>query len=259
MGAEPEATFNALAGLIGNGQEVVVAASGLRSIPTASWPKQSAANAAKALVSWAKTIPVDGRTSQEYVETNQLASDLAGRLPAAEMTALRRELKDLRVAVYVIRAVREQMRFNTPRLVVEAGKPFELIAINDDFMPHNLVIAKPGGREIIGPIADKMEPNKLDRKGRAYIPNDVAYLSSPHPMILDATKLLEAGDQETLKLIAPTADGEYTYICTFPGHWPVMWGQLIVTKDVDAYLAANPEAKLPMAMPAGDHSGHGFE
>ncbi len=259
MGTEPEATFNALAGLVANGQEVVVAASGLRRIPSADWPKPSAAKAATALVAWAKTIPVDGRTSQEYVETIQLASDLAGRLSAAEMTMMRRELKDLRVAVYVIRTVREQMRFNTPRLVVEAGKPFELIVINDDFMPHNLVIAKPGGREIIGPMADKMEPNKLDGKGRAYIPNDVAYLSNPHPLILDATKLLEAGDQATLKLTAPTAEGEYTYVCTFPGHWPVMWGQLIVTKDVDAYLAANPEANLPMAMPAGEHSGHGFE
>jgi len=259
MGTKPEETFTALAGLITGGHQVVEAARGLRKISMANWPKQPAAAAATALVAWAKTIPVDGRTSQEYVETIQLTSDLAGQLPPAKMVALRRELKNLRVAVYVIRTVREQMRYDTPRLVVEAGKPFELIVINDDFMPHNMVVTKPGGREIIGPIAEKMQPNKLDRKGRAYIPNDAAYVSNPHPMIIDATKLLEPGQQATLKITAPTEEGDYTYVCTFPGHWPVMWGQLIVTKDVEAYLAANPEAKMPMPMPAGDHNGHGFE
>ncbi|HAV65326.1 MAG TPA: dehydrogenase, partial [Verrucomicrobiales bacterium] len=257
MNHQPEQTFGSLASLITKQEEVVTAARGLRMISSASWPDGPAGEAATALVAWAKTIPVEGRTSQEYVETIQLASDLAGRLPETRRVALRNELKELRVAVYVIRAVREQMRFDVPRLVVEAGKPFELIVINDDFMPHNLVIAKPGGREIIGPLADKMEPNKLDREGRPYIPNDVAFLSNPHPMIVDATKLLEAGQQQTLKITAPTEEGEYTYVCTFPGHWPVMWGQLIVTEDVDAYLAKHPEAKLPQ--PAAGHQHHGFE
>jgi hypothetical protein len=25
-------------------------------------------------------------------------------------------------------------------------------------------------------------------------------------------------------------------VCTFPGHWTVMWGKLIVTDDIDAWL-----------------------
>ena len=41
-------------------------------------------------------------------------------------TSIRRDLREVRVAVFVIRTVREQMRYDTPRLVVEAGKPFEV-------------------------------------------------------------------------------------------------------------------------------------
>ena len=34
--------------------------------------------------------------------------------------------------------------------------------------------------------------------------------------ILDATKLLEAGHKETLKLTAPATEGDYEYVCTSP-------------------------------------------
>ena len=256
MGTQPEATFNSFAGLIVKGEEVVEAARGLRKIPTASWPKEPAAAAAAALVSWAKAIPADGRASQDFVETVQLASELAGQLPEAGRLALRSELKNLRVAVFIIRTVREQMRYDTARLVVEAGKPFEIILINDDFMPHNLVIARPGGREIVGPMADKMQPDKVDPQGRAYVPSSVTNLSRPNELILSATKLLEPGQQSTLKIAALNEEGDYSYVCTFPGHWPVMWGTLVVTKDVDAYLQAHPVA-APAG--AGQHQHHGLE
>ena len=257
MSIEPDATFSLLAKMVVDGEEVVDASRGLRKISRANWSDESAGDAAKALVNWAGRVPVDGRTSQDYVELVQLASDLAGLLPPAEASAARAQLKELRVAVFVVRAVREQMRFDVPRIVVEAGKPFEIIVINDDFMPHNLVVTMPGGREVVGPLADLMQPTRLDGKGRAYVPNNVAFLSQPHPMILDATKLLEPGTQQTLKLTAPTVVGDYSYVCTFPGHWPVMWGQLIVTNDVEGYLAENPEAIVPD--PVTVSHGHGFE
>ena len=45
--------------------------------------------------------------------------------------ATRGELKGLRVAAFVVRTVREQMRFDTTRLVVEAGKDFEVTFENE--------------------------------------------------------------------------------------------------------------------------------
>jgi len=122
-------------------------------------------------------------------------------------------------------------------------------------MPHNLVVTVPGGREVIGPMADKMQPDKLDPQGRAFIPSSVTSLSKPNEMILAATHLLEPGQQATLKLTAPTDEGDYTYVCTFPGHWPVMWGTLVVTKDVDAYLQEHPVAA---PIPTAEHQ-HGLE
>jgi hypothetical protein len=44
----------------------------------------------------------------------------------------------------VVKTVREQMRYDAPRPVVEAGKPFEVIIENPDAMPHNMVIVEPG-------------------------------------------------------------------------------------------------------------------
>jgi azurin len=201
-------------------------------------------------LAWAKAVPSGNRTSQDYVETVQVAGDLAGLLPADQAATFRKELKDYRVAVFVIHTVREQMRYDTPRLVVEAGKPFEVIFQNDDFMPHNLVIVNPGTREAVGTAASTMAPDKLDRQGRAFMPRT--------PNILAGTKLVEAGHQETLKFTAPTATGDYEYVCTFPAHFQSMWGQLIVTDDVDAYLQKNPQAT---AMPKGDmtHKHNAFE
>jgi hypothetical protein len=67
--------------------------------------------------------------------------------------------------------------------------------------------------------------------------------------------LLEAGQSETLQLTAPEQEGVYEFVCTFPGHWQVMWGQFVVTKDVDEYLAKNPQAMQPAA--ASGHHDHG--
>ncbi len=232
---DPATTFAALSGLITKGEQVPSAAAGIRVLPADSWPKTTAGNTAKSLVTWAKTVAEGNRTSRDYVETVQLASDLAGQLPPDEATALRRELRSLRVPVYVIHTVREQMRYDTARIVVEAGKAFEIIVENGDFMPHNLVVVAPGQRERIGTAAALLPPGELDRRGRSYIPKSDG--------ILEATKLLNAGQSETLKVAAINKEGDYEYVCTFPGHHQVMWGWLIVTKDVDAYLAANPEVR----------------
>ncbi len=245
MGHEPQAVFNALAKLVGENKDVTAAARGIVVLPRAEWPKQASSTTAKALAAWAKTVPENERTSQEFIETLQVANDLAGQLPANEATALRKELRALSVSVFVIRTVVEQMRYDTPRLVVEAGKAFEIIIENPDFMPHNLVVIKPGTREKIGNATATMMPDQLDSQGRPFVPKSGD--------VLAATKLLESGARETLKMTAPTQEGVYEYVCTYPGHWMIMWGQLVVTKDVDGYLQANPQVKQTAS--AG-HEGH---
>jgi azurin len=181
----------------------------------------------------ARRTKAEDRTAQDYLESAQAASELAGALPGEQSAAIRKALRELSVSVFMLKTVPEQMRYNTARLVVEAGKPFEIIFENPDFMPHNLVIAQPGSREEIGTDAQTMPPDRLDGQGRAFIPANAK--------IIAATRLLEAGQSERLKLTAPQQEGKYEMVCTFPGHWMAMWGKLIVTKDVDAYLAKHPQ------------------
>jgi glucose/arabinose dehydrogenase/azurin len=244
MNNDPEAIFTSLAGLIRRGEEVPAAAQGLRVIPRSKWPRVQAAPAVKGLVTWAKTVPVSNRTTQDYSQIVQLAGDLAGFMPAAQAASVRKELRELHVSLFVIRTVREQMRYDTPRLVVEAGKPFEIIFENLDFMSHNLLVVKPNTREKIGLAAAAMKPEDVDPEGRIYVPAT--------PDVLAATKMLQTGEKATLSLTAPSEEGECEYVCTFPGHYQVMRGQLIVTKDVESYLQAHPEPVLPTAVSSED-------
>jgi glucose/arabinose dehydrogenase/azurin len=239
MNRNPEAVFAALAALITRGDEVPAAAQALRVLPPAVWPRArvAAAAAALGLVAWAKTIPVADRTSQDYVETVQLAGDLAASLSSPPSAGFQNELRALRVPVFLIRTVREQMRYDTPRLVVAAGQPFEIRFENVDFMPHNLVLVRPGTREKVGLASAKMKPDELDGEGRAFLPES--------PDILAATKLIEPHQKTALKLTAPTQEGAYEYFCTYPGHYLIMWGQLIVTRNVDDYLRTHPQPTLP--------------
>ncbi|MGO8701635.1 MAG: HEAT repeat domain-containing protein [Limisphaerales bacterium] len=241
MNRNPEAVFTALAAVIARGDEVPAAAQALRVLSPSVWPLagDAAAKASLGLVAWAKTVPVGDRTTEDYIATVQLAADLAASLSSPPSASFQEDLRGVRVPIFVIRTVREQMRYDTSRLVVAAGQPFEIRFENVDFMPHNLVIVKPGTRERIGLASGKMKPDDLDGEGRAFIPES--------PDILAATKLIEPRQKTALKLTAPTEEGDYEYFCSYPGHYLIMWGRLVVTKDVDDYLHAHPQPGLPLS------------
>ena len=85
---------------------------------------------------------------------------------------------------------------------------------------------------------------------------DHAVLAPEQVVEEGAVALLQPGGSDTIYFNAPTQPGVYEYVCTFPGHWQVMWGQLVVTKDVDAYLAKHPQAPTLASDP---HAHHSFE
>ncbi|MSU23330.1 MAG: dehydrogenase [Opitutus sp.] len=244
---EPEKVFAALVSLIERGSEATTAAQGIRGLPRTSWTPEAAITASRALIAWAAQTHASERTSREYVETIQVADDLAGTLPAAESDPLRDKLSSLRVAMFVVRSVPEGMKYDVPRIVVEAGRPFEIIFENPDVMPHNLVVVKPGTREKVGTAAMTLAPEFTDRQGRAWVPESTD--------IIAGTKLIEPGRNETLKIPGNQirTEGTYEYVCTFPGHWVMMYGQLVVTKNVTTYLKANPLAPAPAPADAHKH------
>lgn len=227
--------FDLLADTLIAGEHRETVARAAMQLPRTAWDKVKAKPITDSILAYAKTTPDNQRTQQSYVEVVQFGSEVASLLPSDEATRIRKALRDLGVSVFVIKTVREQMRYDTPQLVVEAGKPFEVIFENNDVMPHNLVFCRPNTHTEIGTMAQSM-PMTPNAKGFLYIPN--------HPGILgDAyTKMLEPGQKTKLEVKAPTEPGDYEYVCTFPGHWTVMFGKLVVVKDVDDYLA-HPQGK----------------
>src|SRR5690606_21597195 len=106
--------------------------------------------------------PADGRTSKEYTATIQVANKLVALLPSSEADAARNSLGTLDVKTFTIKTVREQLRYDTAQLVVEAGKPFEVVFENPDAMPHNLVFVQPGTLQDVATAVQTQAPDKLD-------------------------------------------------------------------------------------------------
>jgi azurin len=243
--------FELLANQLREGKDLTTASRAVMQISRDQWNKQQAAPVAEAILAWAKKVPASKRTSQDYVETVQVGMDMASLLPADQSAPIRKGLMDLGVRVFVIKTVREQMRYDTPRIVVEAGKPIEIIFENTDMMPHNIVITQPGAREEVGMEAQTMKAEP-DKNGKMFVP-------AKNKKIMASTKLVEPGQKEIVKLTVPSKPGNYDYVCTYPEHWQKMFGEMIVVRDMEAYLkaTATPPPVQKTASAAGhDHSHH---
>jgi len=229
-------TFNTLAALLKSGTERTAAVASLQRIPRKTWPKEPAEPLVESLIAYLQNVPIERRTEPDVVSAFQFATDLAALLPPEKAKAVARVLRALGVSVFVVRTIPEQMLYDKSLIVVEAGKPVEIILINDDAMPHNLVVVIPGASEEIGQAAEKMAPEP-DSQGRIHVPASAK--------VLHATPMVDPGQQTKLTFTAPEQAGDYPYVCTFPGHWRRMVGTLAVVKDVEAYLASRAATPEP--------------
>lgn len=118
-----------------------------------------------------------------------------------------------------IKTIPERLLFDVREFKVKAGAPVKLVFENPDVTPHNLLIVQPGAADEVGMAGNEMA--KLpDGMAKGFIPDS--------PKILHKTKMLMQGDSEVLRFAAPVTPGRYPYICTFPGHWLVMKGEMVV-------------------------------
>jgi azurin/glucose/arabinose dehydrogenase len=111
------------------------------------------------------------------------------------------------------------LKFDIETLTVKAGMKVKIVFNNNDDMLHNLVITKPETADNVGLLATKMG---LNGERLNYIPK-----SSD---VLFHTRILHPKESDAIYFIAPANPGDYTYICTFPGHYMVMRGVLKVTQ-----------------------------
>jgi azurin/sugar lactone lactonase YvrE len=116
-----------------------------------------------------------------------------------------------------VNAIVEKIQFDVKKVELRAGKKVKLTFVNPDFMPHNLVITKPGTADSVAAAAIALGADGFKKQ---FLPNSNS--------ILHATKLLEKGQSETLEFNAPSEAGEYNFICTFPGHALLMRGIMSV-------------------------------
>jgi azurin len=112
-----------------------------------------------------------------------------------------------------------ELRFDKELITAKPDTSIKIVFTNNDEMPHNVVICKPGtDTKAIGEAA-----LKLGDKGLAmhYVPKS--------DKILASTPLVEpAATHEFLFKVPGAKSAEYPFVCTFPGHYLLMVGVIRV-------------------------------
>jgi len=115
-------------------------------------------------------------------------------------------------------ATKPGLKFEKTEFTLKAGSKVKLVFSNKDDMPHNFVIVQHGQAVAVGEMAMKMG---LDAVKHNHIPNTLKVLFN--------TTLVGPASSQTIYFVAP-APGQYTYVCTVPGHFYVMQGTLTVER-----------------------------
>ena len=110
------------------------------------------------------------------------------------------------------------MLFDKTSLSAKAGKNIRLTLnhtgkIGKEFMGHNFVLLK---KDV---DIDDFAMLALDFKDNEYIPENNDFIVH--------TKMLGGGESETINFTIEEP-GIYTYVCTFPGHYQIMQGELTI-------------------------------
>ncbi len=112
------------------------------------------------------------------------------------------------------------LQFSVKELKVKANSKIKLVFNNNDNdMTHNFVLILPNTANEVGNLALNMG---LEGSEQSYVPNS--------PKILYNTNLLQPNSTEVIYFIAPAEPGNYTYLCTYPGHAAIMQGIMKVVK-----------------------------
>ena len=113
----------------------------------------------------------------------------------------------------------DQMEFIPNMLLVNAGQKIVLTLkhtgkLDKSIMGHNLVLLKKG-----------TSIEKFGQAALTFSEND--YIPSNSNAIIAYTDLFGVGESSTITFDSPEK-GFYDFICSFPGHWSIMKGKLIV-------------------------------
>jgi putative heme-binding domain-containing protein len=113
----------------------------------------------------------------------------------------------------------KNLTFATPSIRVKVGEPIRLTFKNPDVVPHNWVLIKPGTLQQVGNLTNKMlaDPEAVTKH----------YVSASKDVLV-YTDIVSGQQSTTVYFRSPITKGVYPFLCTFPGHWMVMNGEMIV-------------------------------
>ena len=144
----------------------------------------------------------------------------------------------------IISTMEAQMKYDVKSFSVKPNAKVQRVFKNPDSLPHNLIICTPGkkkggdkGQEVIDAVL------KLGDKGVK-----MNWEPKGHTRILASSGMVQPGKEITFYFKTPKKEGDYPYICTFPGHYQLMNGVMGVTKK------ANPVTNLTYDMYHGKWS-----
>jgi putative heme-binding domain-containing protein len=170
----------------------------------------------------------------EWLKRSQRSRELREPPPAAGQAQFDSQPN---VKAITISCQPERMLYTMKQFAVVAGQPVKIVFTNPDATDHNLVIVRPDALAEVGMAANEMAKDPRNANSD-FIPASKQHLIlHAAPMIGPTRKALV----HVLRFHAPTEPGIYPYVCTFPGHWVVMNGEMVVARDladVPAMLAA---------------------
>ena len=157
----------------------------------------------------------DYRPVGKTIAAHPILRDLAATLNASP-NPWKKRLKNARQLTI---EARTNLTFSKATLEAKAGEPIRLTFTNPDVVPHNWALVKPGTLPKVGEQVNKMiaDPDALAKR---YLPRS--------DDVLAYTDIVAPSDSYWIEFTAPSEPGRYPYLCSFPGHWMVMNGVLVV-------------------------------
>lgn len=111
------------------------------------------------------------------------------------------------------------LSYATPSFRAKPGEAIKLTLVNPDVVPHNWAIVAPGSLERIGNLTNRYIADP-EAPLRHYVPDS--------PEVLAYTDIVLPKGEFSIHFRVPDKPGRYPYLCTFPGHWSVMNGEMVV-------------------------------
>jgi azurin len=143
-------------------------------------------------------------------------SDLMTEGPAYDPSKIDPAAPVVEVLLRAVGNTMAEMTYDQRELRIKEGSTIHLQLINegsDPSMIHNFVLIEEG-------TADKVGPEGLKAGGdNSYVPK--------MSQVLVATRMAEPKAKVEITFPAPPK-GSYDYICTYPGHYQIMNGKMIV-------------------------------